>query len=164
MFSRVFRVFLVLRVVAGSLGTAESELQLTFVPFSQLLTEKHYRVRGKASAFPSYYSLFPCFLVFFHSDQACPLITLSKRAQKVSFGHKRQLLVTLSQSDEWGRLNLIPRSCFSREKHTISYRRKWCIPFSFSDRKSCVKGGVFFPIEKSHFSCSGSVRIRSGPF
>ena len=64
----------------------------------------------------------------------------------MTFLQKRQLLATFSESDEWGRLILMPRVSFSREKLTISIRQIWCIPTSFSGQKSCVKGGGFFPI------------------
>ena len=114
---------------------------------------------------------FPCFLVFsrvfsslWDHIQACPLITLRKSRQKVAFGHKSQLLTLFSQSDEWGRLILMPKVSFSREKLTIPIRRKWCIPISFSGKKKCVKGGVFFPIQKCVFLATLWPESGSGQF
>ena len=131
---------------------------------SHLFSERHYRVRGKEDkkeCFLMFSRVFSCSPRHF---QACPLITLSRKCQKVSFLEKRRLLTVLSRSDEWGRLILMPRSSFSREKLIWKYRGKWCIPISFSGREKCVKGGVFFPISDLVFSGSGSVRIRSGQF
>ena len=119
---------------------------------SALSSERHYRVRGKVSGKHCFLRVFSCFLCFSRQLQAAPLISLARSAQKVTFHQKRQLLLVLAQSDEWGRLNLMLRTSFSREKLYFSNREIWCIPMSFSDRNSCVKGGVFFPISESSFS------------
>ena len=161
-FSRAFLCFLVFSRILSPHPVVPFCSVAQKATLSQLLTEKHYRVRGKERAF-SLFSLFSsCFPVFPPQLQAAPLITLDRRCQKVTFLQKRQLLTLSSQSDEWAGLIWIPEVSFPREKLTISIRQIWCIPFSFSGRKKCVKGGVFFPIQDPVLLSSGSARIRSG--
>ena len=168
-FSRVFSCFLVFSmtqsphpVVLLWQEPAESDLLVTFCTPATNSTTGCGDRSTLFMLFPLFSRVFSCFLLFSCEIQAAPLITLRESGQKAAFGHKRQLLTVSSQSDEWAGLILMPGSCFSREKHIFYHRGKWCIPISFSDQKSCVKGGVFFPIQDIVFYGSGSARIQSG--
>ena len=115
-FSRDFPYFSVFSVTFSPHPVVLFQQKCEKVSFCSLPSEKHYRVRGKWTAFLVFSLFSSCFPLFSSLIQAAPLITLAGSGQKVTFEHGRQLLTEPGQSDEWGRLILMLWMSFSREK------------------------------------------------
>ena len=80
-----FPCFLVFSRLLSSHPVVPFCTEVQKVSFSSLLTERHYRVRGKEDRNVLFPVFSRAFLVFSAQIQAAPLITLRKRCQKVSF-------------------------------------------------------------------------------